>query len=96
MPAVDWNFTMRLNLRPLFLFSKAVIPLIMEQRSGSIVCMSSGAKARLDGILRRRRGLFDDQGRCPRLRPRSVDGSGAVRHPAKSTPCSRVSRQVPA
>jgi len=39
-----WDFTLRLNLRSAFLCTRAVLPGMMERRSGAIVCMSSGAK----------------------------------------------------
>jgi 3-oxoacyl-[acyl-carrier protein] reductase len=44
MPAEHWDFTMRLNLRPTFLFSKHVLPHMIAQRRGRIICMSSGAR----------------------------------------------------
>ncbi|BAI96712.1 3-ketoacyl-ACP reductase [Sphingobium sp. TA15] len=44
MPVEDWDFTMRLNLRPTFLFSKHVLPHMIARRSGRVICMSSGAR----------------------------------------------------
>jgi 3-oxoacyl-[acyl-carrier protein] reductase len=44
MSAADWDFTLRLNLRPTFLCTRAVLPAMMARRSGSIVCMSSGSR----------------------------------------------------
>ncbi|MBK1660409.1 SDR family NAD(P)-dependent oxidoreductase [Paracraurococcus ruber] len=44
MPAEDWDFTLRLNLRPTFLCTRAVLPGMMERQAGSIVCLSSGAR----------------------------------------------------
>lgn len=44
MSAADWDFTLRLNLRSAFLCTRAILPSMMERRSGSIVCMSSGSR----------------------------------------------------
>jgi len=44
MSAADWDFTVRLNLRSAFLCTRAAVRLMMKQRSGAIVCMSSGAR----------------------------------------------------
>jgi 3-oxoacyl-[acyl-carrier protein] reductase len=44
MAVEDWDFTMRLNLRPTFLFSKHVLPHMIARRRGRIICMSSGAR----------------------------------------------------
>jgi len=44
MTADAWDFTIRLNLRSAFLCTRAALRLMMEQRSGAIVCMSSGAR----------------------------------------------------
>lgn len=44
MSAEDWDFTIRLNLRSVFLCTRAVLPAMMARRSGSIVCMSSGSR----------------------------------------------------
>jgi len=43
-PAADWDFVLRLNLRPTFLCTRAAVPHMMRQRYGRIVCMSSGAR----------------------------------------------------
>jgi 3-oxoacyl-[acyl-carrier protein] reductase len=39
-----WDFTIRLNLRSAFLCTRAATRMMMTQRSGAIVCMSSGAR----------------------------------------------------
>jgi len=44
MTADDWDFTLRLNLRSAFLCTRAAVRLMMKQRAGAIVCMSSGAR----------------------------------------------------
>jgi 3-oxoacyl-[acyl-carrier protein] reductase len=44
MSAADWDHTIRLNLRSAFLCTRAAVPHMIEQRSGRIVCMSSGAR----------------------------------------------------
>ncbi|HEY0184571.1 MAG TPA: SDR family NAD(P)-dependent oxidoreductase [Rhodopila sp.] len=44
MTAADWDFTIRLNLRSAFLCTRAVLRTMMPQRSGAIVCMSSGSR----------------------------------------------------
>jgi len=44
MAAEDWDFTIRLNLRGTFLCTRAAVPHMMKQRSGRIVCLSSGAR----------------------------------------------------
>ncbi len=44
MKAEDWDFVLRLNLRPTFLCTRAAVPHMMKQRYGRIVCMSSGAR----------------------------------------------------
>lgn len=44
MALEDWEFTLKLNLNSMFLFSKAVLPTMMAQGYGRIVCMSSGAR----------------------------------------------------
>jgi NAD(P)-dependent dehydrogenase (short-subunit alcohol dehydrogenase family) len=44
MTADDWDFTLQLNLRSAFLCTRAAVRLMMHQRSGAIVCMSSGAR----------------------------------------------------
>ncbi len=44
MSADDWDFTIRLNLRSAFLCTRAVLPAMMERKSGAIICMSSGSR----------------------------------------------------
>jgi len=44
MRAEDWDFVLRLNLRPTFLCTRAAVPHMMRQHHGRIVCMSSGAR----------------------------------------------------
>jgi len=44
MKAEDWDFVLRLNLRPTFLCTRAAVPHMMRQRQGRIICMSSGAR----------------------------------------------------
>ena len=40
----DWDFVLRLNLRPTFLCTRAAVPHMIRHRHGRIVCMSSGAR----------------------------------------------------
>jgi NAD(P)-dependent dehydrogenase (short-subunit alcohol dehydrogenase family) len=44
MTADQWDFTLRLNLRSAFLCTRAASKLMIPQRAGSIVCLSSGAR----------------------------------------------------
>ena len=44
MSVEDWDFTLRLNLRPTFLCTRAVLPAMMARKSGAIVCLSSGSR----------------------------------------------------
>jgi NAD(P)-dependent dehydrogenase (short-subunit alcohol dehydrogenase family) len=44
MKVEDWDFVLRLNLRPTFLCTRATVPHMMRRRSGRIICMSSGAR----------------------------------------------------
>jgi NAD(P)-dependent dehydrogenase (short-subunit alcohol dehydrogenase family) len=44
MTAETWDFTIRLNLRSAFLCTRAASRVMIGQRSGAIVCMSSGAR----------------------------------------------------
>jgi 3-oxoacyl-[acyl-carrier protein] reductase len=44
MTADAWDFTIRLNLRSAFLCTRAASRIMIRQRSGAIVCMSSGAR----------------------------------------------------
>jgi len=44
MTSQQWDFTIRLNLRSAFLCTRAAVRMMMPQRSGAIVCMSSGAR----------------------------------------------------
>ena len=40
----DWDYVMRLNLRSVFLCTRAAAPHMIERRAGRIICMSSGAR----------------------------------------------------
>ncbi len=44
MKVEDWDFVLRLNLRGTFLCTRAAVPHMMKQKSGRIVCISSGAR----------------------------------------------------
>ena len=44
MRAEDWDFVLRLNLRPTFLCTRAAVPHMIRAGHGRIVCMSSGAR----------------------------------------------------
>jgi 3-oxoacyl-[acyl-carrier protein] reductase len=44
MKVEDWDFVLRLNLRGTFLCTRAAAPHMMKQKSGRIVCISSGAR----------------------------------------------------
>jgi 3-oxoacyl-[acyl-carrier protein] reductase len=44
MAVEDWDFVVRLNLRSTFLCTRYAVPHMMRQRSGKIVCISSGAR----------------------------------------------------
>jgi 3-oxoacyl-[acyl-carrier protein] reductase len=44
MTVDEWDFTIRLNLRSAFLCTRAASRLMMKQKSGAIVCMSSGSR----------------------------------------------------
>lgn len=44
MSVEDWDYTIRLNLRPTFLCTRAVLPSMMARKSGAIVCLSSGSR----------------------------------------------------
>jgi 3-oxoacyl-[acyl-carrier protein] reductase len=44
MTADVWDFTIRLNLRSAFLCTRAASRVMIQQRSGAIVCMSSGSR----------------------------------------------------
>jgi len=44
MKVEDWDFVLRLNLRSTFLCTRAAVLHMMRQRSGKIVCLSSGAR----------------------------------------------------
>ncbi len=44
MSAEAWDHTIRLNLRSAFLCTRAALRTMMLQKSGAIVCMSSGAR----------------------------------------------------
>ena len=40
----DWDYVIRLNLRSVFLCTRAAAPHMIGRRSGRIICMSSGAR----------------------------------------------------
>lgn len=44
LSADDWDAVMRINLRPMFLFTRAVVRPMIERGSGRIICLSSGAR----------------------------------------------------
>ena len=44
MSIEDWDYTIRLNLRSMFLCTRAVLPSMLARKAGSIVCLSSGAR----------------------------------------------------
>jgi NAD(P)-dependent dehydrogenase (short-subunit alcohol dehydrogenase family) len=44
MSVEDWDFVMRLNLRGTFLCTRAAARIMKEQRSGRIICLSSGSR----------------------------------------------------
>ena len=44
MSVEDWDFTLKLNLRSAFLCTRAACKPMMRQRSGAIVCLSSGSR----------------------------------------------------
>lgn len=44
MSVEDWDFTLRLNLRGMFLCTRFALPHMMARRQGRIVCLSSGAR----------------------------------------------------
>ncbi len=44
MTVEDWDFVLRLNLRSTFLCTRSAVPHMIRQRSGTIVCISSGAR----------------------------------------------------
>ena len=46
LPIKRWDLMMRVNLRGTFICTKAVLPTMIAQRSGSIICMSSVAAKR--------------------------------------------------
>jgi citronellol/citronellal dehydrogenase len=46
LPVKYWDLMMRVNLRGTFLCAKAVLPAMIEQKSGNIICMTSIAAKR--------------------------------------------------
>jgi len=46
LPVKRWDLMMRVNLRGTFICTKAVLPIMMTQRSGNIICMTSIAAKR--------------------------------------------------
>ncbi|MCP4751339.1 MAG: SDR family NAD(P)-dependent oxidoreductase [Proteobacteria bacterium] len=47
LPVKRWDLMMRVNLRGTFICTQAVLPTMMAQRSGNIVCMTSIAAKRM-------------------------------------------------
>jgi len=46
LPIKRWDLMMRVNLRGTFICTKAVLPIMMKQRNGNIICMTSIAAKR--------------------------------------------------
>lgn len=44
MSVEDWDHTMRLSLRSMFLCTRAAVPAMMARKRGRIACLSSGAR----------------------------------------------------
>ncbi|ATW03387.1 SDR family NAD(P)-dependent oxidoreductase [Sphingorhabdus sp. YGSMI21] len=44
MSVEDWDYTMRLSLRSMFLCTRAALPAMMDRQYGRIICLSSGAR----------------------------------------------------
>ena len=44
MSVADWDYVLRLNLRGTFLCTRYAVPIMMQQRRGKIICISSGAR----------------------------------------------------
>ena len=44
MDVEDWDHTMRLSLRSMFLCTRAALPAMMDRKYGRIICLSSGAR----------------------------------------------------
>ena len=51
----DWDLTMKLNLDAMFLCTRAAIPLMIQQRSGSIINIAS-----VSGMIGRNRAVYRD------------------------------------
>ena len=47
LPVKRWDLMMRVNLRGTFICTKAVLPIMIAQRSGNIICMTSPAAKRM-------------------------------------------------
>ncbi|KAL8206870.1 UNVERIFIED_CONTAM: putative diacetyl reductase [(R)-acetoin forming] 2 [Gekko kuhli] len=85
----DWDFTMTVNVRSMYLMIKAFLPKMLEQKSGNIINMSSVAssikgvanrcaystsKAAVIGLTKSVAADFVDQGiRCNCICPGTVD-----------------------
>ncbi|NXU28984.1 BDH2 dehydrogenase, partial [Thalassarche chlororhynchos] len=48
----DWNFTMNLNVRSMYLIIKTFLPKMLKQKSGNIISMSSVASS-IKGVVNR-------------------------------------------
>lgn len=74
-----WDYTMAVNLRGPFLVTQAVLPIMMKQKSGSIINVSSmigrGAYANFIAYATSKWGLEDSLRRLPSRRDRRTSGS---------------------
>ena len=71
----EWDRVMAVNVKGIYLASRHVVPIMIHQKSGSIINMSACRRAR-DGIGEtrgvyciQRRGLLPDPGHAGRLLP---------------------------
>jgi len=80
LKAEDWDFVLRLNLRSTFLCTRAAVPHMMRQKSGRIVCISSGAREGTRGPRTTRAAP-----RTPRPRRASTASSATWRSSSPST-----------
>ncbi|KAK2817067.1 hypothetical protein Q5P01_025258 [Channa striata] len=85
----DWDFTMNLNVRSMYLMCKAFLPKMLEKKSGNIInmasvassikgvvnrCVYSTSKAAVIGLTKSIAADFIDQGiRCNCICPGTVD-----------------------
>ncbi|XP_060103323.1 dehydrogenase/reductase SDR family member 6 [Heteronotia binoei] len=85
----DWDFTMAVNVRSMYLMIKAFLPKMLEQKSGNIInmasvassikgvanrCVYSTSKAAVIGLTKSVAADFVDQGiRCNCICPGTVD-----------------------